>query len=120
MPRAEKGSAKAIANKVKSKGLQKLKFFCQMCNKQCRDQNGFKCHLTSESHQRQLLLFAENQNSYLREFSREFESSFMRILRHQFGSKRIRANEVYQEVIKDKGHIHMNSTVSFFMAFNLS
>uniref|UniRef100_A0AC35F3R7 C2H2-type domain-containing protein n=1 Tax=Panagrolaimus sp. PS1159 TaxID=55785 RepID=A0AC35F3R7_9BILA len=111
MPRAEKGSAKAIANKVKSKGLQKLKFFCQMCNKQCRDQNGFKCHLTSESHQRQLLLFAENQNSYLREFSREFESSFMRILRHQFGSKRIRANEVYQEVIKDKGHIHMNSTV---------
>uniref|UniRef100_A0A914YBV2 DNA/RNA-binding protein Kin17 WH-like domain-containing protein n=1 Tax=Panagrolaimus superbus TaxID=310955 RepID=A0A914YBV2_9BILA len=111
MPRAEKGSAKAIANKVKSKGLQKLKWFCQMCNKQCRDQNGFKCHLTSESHQRQLLLFAENQNSYLREFSREFESSFMRILRHQFGSKRIRANEVYQEVIKDKGHIHMNSTV---------
>lgn len=27
MPRAEKGSAKAIANKVKSKGLQKLKWY---------------------------------------------------------------------------------------------
>jgi len=82
-----------------------------MCSKQCRDQNGFKCHLTSESHQRQLLLFAEDQNSYLRQFSREFESNFMHILRHTFGTKRIRANEVYQEYIKDKGHVHMNSTV---------
>ena len=50
-----------------------------MCQKQCRDQNGFKCHLTSESHQRQLLLFAENQNSYLREFSKEFEANFMHV-----------------------------------------
>uniref|UniRef100_A0A7E4VI60 C2H2-type domain-containing protein n=1 Tax=Panagrellus redivivus TaxID=6233 RepID=A0A7E4VI60_PANRE len=111
MPRAEKGTPKDIANKVKSKGLQKLKFFCQMCSKQCRDANGFKCHLTSESHQRQLLLFADNQNSYLREFSKDFESTFMRILRHTYSTKRIRANEVYQEVIKDKGHVHMNSTV---------
>ena len=39
MPKAEKGSAKDIANKMKAKGLQKLKFFCQMCNKQCRDEN---------------------------------------------------------------------------------
>lgn len=50
-----------------------------MCQKQCRDQNGFKCHLTSESHQRQLLLFAENQGSYLRQFSREFEGNFMHV-----------------------------------------
>uniref|UniRef100_A0AC34QTV5 DNA/RNA-binding protein Kin17 WH-like domain-containing protein n=1 Tax=Panagrolaimus sp. JU765 TaxID=591449 RepID=A0AC34QTV5_9BILA len=111
MPKAEKGSNKALANKVKSKGLQKLKWFCQMCNKQCRDQNGFKCHLTSESHQRQLLLFAENSNSYLRQFSSEFESLFLRLLRTTFGTKRVRANEVYQEVIKDKGHVHMNATV---------
>ncbi|KAI6239795.1 DNA/RNA-binding protein KIN17 [Aphelenchoides fujianensis] len=111
MPKAEKGSAKAVANKIKSKGLQKLKWFCQMCQKQCRDQNGFKCHLTSEAHQRQLLLFAENQGSYLREFSREFEGNFMHILRFTFGGKRIRANDVYQEYIKDKGHVHMNSTV---------
>ncbi|KAL3104083.1 hypothetical protein niasHS_002110 [Heterodera schachtii] len=111
MPKHEKGTPKEIANRSKAKGLQKLKWFCQMCQKQCRDQNGFKCHMMSESHQRQLLLFAENQNSYLRQFSREFESNFMHILRHTFGSKRIRANEVYQEYIKDKGHVHMNSTV---------
>jgi len=79
MPKHEKGTPKEIANRCKSKGLQKLKWFCQMCNKQCRDQNGFKCHLTSESHQRQLLLFAENSNSYLRQFSREFEGNFMHV-----------------------------------------
>ena len=79
MPKHERGSTKEIANRVKSKGLQKLKWFCQMCKKQCRDQNGFKCHLTSEAHQRQLLLFAEDQNSYLREFSQEFDTSFMHV-----------------------------------------
>ncbi|KAH7720092.1 Protein Y52B11A.9 [Aphelenchoides avenae] len=111
MGKHEKGTPKEIANRVKSKGLQKLKWFCQMCQKQCRDQNGFKCHLTSESHQRQLLLFAENQNSYLRQFSSEFEAHFIRTLKHTFGGKRVRANDVYQEYIKDKGHVHMNSTV---------
>uniref|UniRef100_A0A183GVA1 Kin17_mid domain-containing protein n=1 Tax=Heligmosomoides polygyrus TaxID=6339 RepID=A0A183GVA1_HELPZ len=32
-------------------------------------------------------------------------------LKTSFGTKRVRANEVYQEYIKDKGHVHMNSTV---------
>ena len=79
MPKHEKGTPKAIANAGKSKGMQKLRWYCQMCQKQCRDQNGFKCHLTSEAHQRQLLLFAENQGPYLREFSREFDSTFMQV-----------------------------------------
>ena len=32
-------------------------------------QNGFKCHMMSESHQRQLLLFAENPDKYVDDFS---------------------------------------------------
>ena len=36
MPKAEKGTPKDIANRMKAKGLQKLKFYCQMCSKQCR------------------------------------------------------------------------------------
>ena len=32
------GTPKYIANKIKSKGLQKLRWFCQMCEKQCRDE----------------------------------------------------------------------------------
>lgn len=53
--------------------------YCEMCEKQCRDQNGFDCHKTSESHQRQLLLFAENQNQYLNEFSKEFSTEFIKV-----------------------------------------
>ena len=33
---------KQIANRIKARGLQKLRWYCQMCQKQCRDENGFK------------------------------------------------------------------------------
>ncbi len=37
----EKGgflTPKAIANRIKAKGMQKLRWYCQMCQKQCRDE----------------------------------------------------------------------------------
>ncbi|BFZ08358.1 hypothetical protein BsWGS_11397 [Bradybaena similaris] len=101
---------KAIANRIKAKGLQKLRWYCQMCQKQCRDENGFKCHLTSESHQRQLLLFAENPDKHIDEFSKDFETEYLELLRRRFGTKRVHANLVYQEYISFREHIHMNST----------
>ncbi|XP_022912887.1 DNA/RNA-binding protein KIN17 [Onthophagus taurus] len=110
MPRAEVGTPKYLANKMKAKGLQKLRWYCQMCQKQCRDENGFKCHTMSESHQRQLLLFADNPKKYMDEFSYDFAKGYLDILRRQFGTKRVLANKVYQEYITDKNHIHMNST----------
>jgi len=110
MGKAEVGSAKWLGNKIKSKGLQKLRWYCQMCEKQCRDQNGFKCHVSSESHQRQLLLFAEKPGQFLDSFSQEFESDFLTLLKRTHGTKRTFANAVYQEYIKDKEHVHMNAT----------
>ncbi|KAH9494684.1 hypothetical protein Btru_020198 [Bulinus truncatus] len=101
---------KAIANRIKAKGLQKLRWYCQMCQKQCRDENGFKCHLTSESHQRQLLLFAENPDQHIDGFSKDFETEYLELLRRRFGTKRVHANIVYQEYISFREHIHMNST----------
>ena len=44
------------------------------------------------------------------EFSREFERGYMDLLRFNYGGKRVKANEVYQEYIKHKEHVHMNST----------
>jgi DNA/RNA-binding protein KIN17 len=29
---------KAIGNRIKAKGLQKLRWYCQSCEKQCRDE----------------------------------------------------------------------------------
>lgn len=111
MGKHEVGTPKYIANKIKAKGLQKLRWYCQMCQKQCRDENGFKCHTMSESHHRQLLLFADNANKYMDQFSRDFADGYLEILRRQFGTKRVPANRVYQEYIADRNHIHMNATI---------
>jgi DNA/RNA-binding protein KIN17 len=81
-----------------------------MCQKQCRDENGFKCHINTESHQRQMLMFGQNSGSYTYQFSKDFFDMFMDILRRQFGTKRVKANKVYQQVIANKDHVHMNST----------
>lgn len=110
MGKAEMGTPKYLANKMKSKGLQKLRWYCQMCEKQCRDENGFKCHTTSESHQRQLLLFADNSGKYIHSFSKDFADGYVELLRRRFGTKRVSANKVYQEYISHKDHLHMNAT----------
>ncbi|NXA71604.1 KIN17 protein, partial [Thryothorus ludovicianus] len=103
-------SPKAIANCIKSKGLQKLRWYCQMCQKQCRDENGFKCHCMSESHQRQLLLASENPQQFMDYFSEEFRNDFLELLRRRFGTKRVHNNIVYNEYISHREHIHMNAT----------
>jgi len=106
----EFGTPKWISNNMKSKGLQKLRWYCQMCQKQCRDANGFKCHIGSESHQRQLLLFGDNPGKYLAAYSQAFAKDFNNILRRQYNGKRVLANTVYQQYISDKTHVHMNAT----------
>ncbi|KAG0374650.1 hypothetical protein BGX24_010127 [Mortierella sp. AD032] len=103
-------TAKAIGNRIKSKGLQKLRWFCQICEKQCRDENGFKNHCDSESHQRKILLVAESPEKYLNDYSAEFQKDFMKLLSTRYGTRRVNANLVYQEFISDRTHLHMNST----------
>ncbi|KAJ7696670.1 domain of Kin17 curved DNA-binding protein-domain-containing protein [Mycena rosella] len=110
MPRAEVGTPKYVANKMKSKGLQRLRWYCQVCEKQCRDENGFKCHASSESHLRQMLVVGEHAGKHITNFSQQFQSEFVALLSRRFGTKRVRANQVYQEYISDKSHLHMNST----------
>jgi len=110
MPKAERGTPKDIANRAKAKGLSKLKFYCQMCQKQCRDENGFKCHLTSESHLRQMKVFQSNPDQVMDSFSTEFESAYLETLKRRHSTTKVNANLVYQEVIRERHHIHMNST----------
>eukprot|EP01025_Chloroclados_australasicus_P026018 TRINITY_DN2584_c0_g2_i1.p1 TRINITY_DN2584_c0_g2~~TRINITY_DN2584_c0_g2_i1.p1 ORF type:complete len:443 (-),score=49.78 TRINITY_DN2584_c0_g2_i1:340-1602(-) len=101
---------KAIANRIKAKGLQKLRWYCQLCQKQCRDENGFQCHIKSESHRRQMELFGHNPGRVVHGYSEEFEHDFMTLLKRAHPFSRVRANTVYNEYIKDRDHVHMNST----------
>ncbi|XP_071737858.1 KIN17-like protein [Rutidosis leptorrhynchoides] len=101
---------KAIANRIKAKGLQKLRWYCQMCQKQCRDENGFKCHCMSESHQRQMEVFGQNPHRIVEGYSEEFESLFMEHMKRSHRFSRVAATVVYNEYINDRHHVHMNST----------
>lgn len=64
----------------------------------------------SESHQRQLLLFADNAGKFMDDFSSQFHREYINILKRRFGTKRVNANIVYQEYISDRDHVHMNAT----------
>ncbi|EXJ79987.1 retrograde regulation protein 2 [Capronia epimyces CBS 606.96] len=110
MPRAEVGSAKYIANKMKSKGLQRLRWYCQACQRQMRDENGFKCHVATESHVRQMQLIGEDPRKAINDFSNQFLRDFIQLLRTGHGEKKVNMNQFYQEYISNKEHIHMNST----------
>ena len=122
------GTPKWVANKMKSKGLQRLRWYCQVCEKQCRDENGFKMHVSSEAHLRQMIVVGENAGRHIADFSSQFQSEFVTLLSRRcasypsllhevlthplqsFGTKRVKANNVYQEYIQDKQHLHMNAT----------
>ncbi|KAK9832798.1 hypothetical protein WJX81_002048 [Elliptochloris bilobata] len=113
MGKAGKGdffSPKNIANRIKAKGLQKLRWYCQMCNKQCRDENGFKCHQTSESHKRQMLVFGQAPEHVIDGFSQSFLNEFVEHLRRSHPHSRVAAKIVYNEYIANRHHVHMNAT----------
>jgi hypothetical protein len=55
---------KAISNRIKAKGLTKLRWYCQLCEKACRDENGYKCHMMSEAHLRQVKNISKLENPY--------------------------------------------------------
>lgn len=103
-------TAAAISKRIKAKGLGRLRWYCQMCEKQCRDENGFKNHTQSSGHQRQLSLFSENPHEYIGRFSETFQAEFLLVLRRRYGTSMVSANTVYQEYIKDRDHLHMNAT----------
>ncbi|KAI0135693.1 domain of Kin17 curved DNA-binding protein-domain-containing protein [Daldinia grandis] len=110
MPKAEVGSTKYLNNKMKSKGLQRLRWYCQICEKQCRDANAFKMHTQSESHTRKMLLVGEDAKKYIDDFSNQFLKDFLQLLRTSHGEKQVQINNFYQNYIANKEHVHMNAT----------
>ena len=133
MGKHDVGTPKWIDNRQKAKGLNKLRWYCQMCQKTCRDENGFKCHIMSESHARQLQMFNENPAAFVDQYSKDFLegkstaylslvcatwnfnsfllTGYTSLLRLRFNGRRVHANEAYKEYIQERHHIHMNSTV---------
>ena len=102
--------AQAIANRIKAKGLTKLRWYCQLCEKACRDENGYKCHTQSESHLRQVRVFAESPEAFVEFYSKEFLDAFMEELRRKTENVRSKATSIWKSVIAERHHIHLNAT----------
>ncbi|CAL9734863.1 hypothetical protein MOSE0_G01354 [Monosporozyma servazzii] len=100
-------TAKFLSKQMKARGLQKLKFYCQVCKKQCRDENGFKSHIRSPFHLKNISNVTQKD---VDKYSQQFEDSFLLLLKLSHGEKWIEANKFYNEFIQDKEHIHMNAT----------
>jgi len=57
-----------------------------------------------------MLVVGENAGRHIADYSSQFQHDFVQLLSRRFGTKRVKANTVYQEFIQDKHHQHMNST----------
>lgn len=75
-----------------------------------RDENGFKCHIASESHVRNMQTIGEDPRKAINDFSRQFQSDFVQLLRTGHGEKKVNLNRFYNEYIGNKEHMHMNAT----------
>ena len=110
MPKAEVGSTKWLNNKMRSRGLGRLRWYCQVCEKQCNDANGFSLHTQSESHVRKMLVVGEDPKKAINELSNQFLRDFLQLLKTGHGEKQVHINHFYQEYIANKEHVHMNAT----------
>ncbi|KAI1816708.1 zinc finger protein RTS2 [Poronia punctata] len=110
MPKAEAGSVKDLSKRMKMKGLQRLRFYCQACERQMRDENGFKQHTMSEGHVRQMILLGQDPKKHIEDFSKQFLRDFVQLLRTSHGEKAVHINHFYQTYIANKEHVHMNAT----------
>eukprot|EP00494_Astrolonche_serrata_P004454 UN04467 len=57
-----------------------------------------------------MALFTANPEQFTRAYSDEFMHEFMMIFKNQ-GGRRVMANVVYRQYIKDREHFHMNATI---------
>lgn len=114
MPRISYGEQKYQEKSRHRRGLQKTKYYCQICQRQCIGENGFKCHLQSDSHIKKLKASLEkvhgNSAKLVEGYSNQFLQDFLALLRKTHGEKQISANKFYQEYILNKDHLHLNST----------
>lgn len=76
----------------------------------CRLILGLTPHLHTPRHLRQMLVVGENAGKHIDQFSQQFKSEFLLLLSRRYNTQRVRANQVYQEYIQDKHHLHMNAT----------
>lgn len=92
--------------------LHKQKFYCQICEKACKDENGFKVHCKTPGHVNKMKVLSEDSDFYINSYSRQFEDEFLRFLRLKgMSGDTFCSSNLYQDFIKETpNHVHLNAT----------
>lgn len=88
----------------------KLKYFCQICSRQCQDKDGFTCHLKSKTHEKNMEELAMHPDLYIDAYSQEFEKGYLDIIKRLYQNQWVSANKIYAEYMNDKESIPLNMT----------
>lgn len=88
----------------------KEKFFCQICNRQCQDKDGFTCHLKSKTHQKNIDRVAKNPEKYIENYSNDFKRDYLDFLKREHQDEWVSANVIYDKYIKEKDNVPLNAT----------
>ena len=99
MPKYEPGTAAFASNQMRKSHKTKIRWYCGLCHVPCKDENGFKCHLSSETH----LLKEQAVDESLRTFKltkndREFRKKFIDLIVAKHFGQTVFAHEIYREL----------------------
>ncbi|KAJ8106580.1 hypothetical protein ONZ43_g7021 [Nemania bipapillata] len=108
---AKNNPSRQLDKRMKAKGLGRLRWYCTPCQKQCRDENAFKQHTLSEGHVRTIqTTFDGSVRKAIDDFSTQFQSDFLKLLKTSHGEKAVHVNRFYQVYIAQRDHVHLNAT----------
>ena len=99
MPKNEPGTAAHAASQIRRSQKTKIRWYCGLCDVPCKDENGFKCHLESETH----LIREQAVEQSLRTFKvsrndRDFRKKFLEFLISKHFGQTVFAHEAYREL----------------------
>jgi DNA/RNA-binding protein KIN17 len=92
------------------KSMYKQKYYCQICNRQCRDRDGMTCHMKSLTHLKNMETVAQDPDKFIEKYSKEFEMSFVDIIKRNYNGIFVSANKIYADYLNDKDAVHLNAT----------
>ncbi|PHT49177.1 hypothetical protein CQW23_13385 [Capsicum baccatum] len=100
-----------MTNRILATGMEKLRWYCDTCQMESRDENGFKCYCMSESYQREMEISDEDSDCIDSDCSEEFERLFLKYMRRNYRFSHVSAAVVYEEYsADDRHHVFISST----------
>ena len=77
----------------------KLRFFCGLCKIGCRDENGYKCHVSTDGHIRRVMVSNGSTRDFeIKKSDRDFRQNFLDHLIRRHLGQTVLAYDAYREL----------------------